>query len=111
MIVLVFITLITNGIIDNFPVNLSQTTASFLENAPFFIIVLSVFSSLSVIGLTAHDYTPVVEEHKRNEEHLSVYHRLRYVEAANIVFDPKSMNGCYAERKLITLLGESCVSK
>ncbi|EIW9593989.1 hypothetical protein E5D08_27570 [Klebsiella pneumoniae] len=111
MIVLVFITLITNGIIDSFAVNLSQTTASFLENAPFFIIVLSVFCSLFVIRLTDHDYTPVVEEHKRNEERLSVYHRLRYVEADNIIFDPKSMNGCYAERKFITLLVESCISK
>lgn len=111
MIVLVFITLITNGIVDSFAVNLSQTTASLLENAPFFIIALSVFCSLFVIGLTEHDYTPVLEEHKRNEERLSVYHRLRYVEADNVVFDPKSMNGCYAERKFITILVESCISK
>jgi hypothetical protein len=47
--------------------------------------------------MTDHDYTPVLEEHKRNEARLSVYHRLRYVEADNIVFDPQSMKGCYAE--------------
>ncbi|MFK9918234.1 hypothetical protein ACJEQC_25845, partial [Klebsiella pneumoniae] len=56
-------------------------------------------------------FNKALEEHKRNEARLSVYHRLRYVEADNIVFDPQSMKGCYAERKFIASLVESCITK
>ncbi|WP_242461181.1 hypothetical protein [Citrobacter freundii] len=95
------------GLVRTFP----KTMSSFLEHAPFFIIGLSVICAFFVIGMTDHDYTPVLEEHKRNEARLSVYHRLRYVEADNIVFDPQSMKGCYAERKFIASLVESCITK
>ncbi|EMQ6977559.1 hypothetical protein RIM13_004973 [Klebsiella pneumoniae] len=111
MFLLIIITLFSNAVVDIFDVNVSKTMSSFLEHAPFFIIGLSVICAFFVIGMTDHDYTPVLEEHKRNEARLSVYHRLRYVEADNIVFDPQSMKGCYAERKFIASLVESCITK
>ena len=111
MFLLIIITLFSNAVVDIFDVNVSKTMSSFLEHAPFFIIGLSVICAFFVIGMTDHDYTPVLVEHKRNEARLSVYHRLRYVEADNIVFDPQSMKGCYAERKFIASLVESCITK
>ncbi|OWA55963.1 hypothetical protein, partial [Klebsiella pneumoniae] len=83
MFLLIIITLFSNAVVDIFDVNVSKTMSSFLEHAPFFIIGLSVICAFFVIGMTDHDYTPVLEEHKRNEARLSVYHRLRYVEADN----------------------------
>ncbi|STW38770.1 Uncharacterised protein [Klebsiella pneumoniae] len=83
MFLLIIITLFSNAVVDIFDVNVSKTMSSFLEHAPFFIIGLSVICAFFVIGMTDHDYTPVLEEHKRNEARLSVYHRLRYVEAGN----------------------------
>ncbi|MBU9719425.1 hypothetical protein AB0175_24715 [Klebsiella pneumoniae] len=62
MFLLIIITLFSNAVVDIFDVNVSKTMSSLLEHAPFFIIGLSVICAFFVIGMTDHDYTPVLEE-------------------------------------------------
>ncbi|MGS3491671.1 hypothetical protein ACB272_04730, partial [Klebsiella pneumoniae] len=54
-------------VVDIFDVNVSKTMSSFLTCSLLYHWTICHLCFFFVIGMTYYDYTPVLEEHKRNE--------------------------------------------
>lgn len=97
------------GILTLLAYPFSTIMKQMFEDAIYFYIFLGVIIALFIIVTTPKDYSKVDKEKMRNGARMEVYHRLRYVEVDNIVFDPSSNNGCYANRDSIRDLIEKTI--
>lgn len=97
------------GILTLLTFPFSTIMKQLFDDAIYFYIFLGVISGLFIIVTTPKDYTKVDKEKMRNGERMEVYHRLRYVEVDNIVFDPATLKGCHADRDYISSLIENII--